>query len=179
VVLNRSFGVGWSMVKTLLLFAAMPSLRARGGLAVHAAALTGEDGAHLFVGPSGVGKTTLASRLPAERRLADDVAILVRSGEGGFVVERSPFPGREETRAAGNPTRLAGIHLLEQADHAHRERLSLAEALRGLLPQIAMLRIPWLTEDPLDAPLRLARSAPVDRVGFTRDDPPFWWRERP
>jgi hypothetical protein len=77
-----------------------------GALLFHGAAAAPPDGrTHLFIGPSGAGKTTIAGRLPGWTVLADDTALVWRE-HGLWYVSGTPLRGRE-----GHPTRATSALL--------------------------------------------------------------------
>ena len=87
-------GGGEAAVGTFLLGPVMAAcLQQRGIVALHASAVETGAGAVLFVGPSGIGKSTLAAALVERgcRLLADDVSALVL-GAGGRPAMRPAFP---------------------------------------------------------------------------------------
>jgi hypothetical protein len=89
------------LVRAAVRMALGVGLAAAGGLLVHGAGLLGPAGAAwAFLGPSGAGKTTMASRLPAWTSLGDDVVALWPA-EGRWWVSGTPLRGRE-----GRPTRV-------------------------------------------------------------------------
>jgi len=82
----------------------------RGGLAVHASAVALDERAVLFVGPSGVGKSTAAAQLclgRGARLLADDAALIEVDNSGGSVLpcEEDLRLTRESCLALGFPAR--------------------------------------------------------------------------
>ncbi|MEW5906638.1 MAG: hypothetical protein AB1734_07670 [Elusimicrobiota bacterium] len=90
-------------------------LNESGGALVHACGLAVNGGVHVFIGCSGVGKSTLA-RLAAAAgvEVVSDEIVPLRRERGRFYVYGSPFWG--EMRSAGRPLRLplAGIYTLRK-----------------------------------------------------------------
>ena len=132
----------------------------RGGRFLHAAALWHRGEAALFVGPSGVGKTTLARKVPAAARLADDTAVLLPDGRR-FVAWPSPFPGREGLVAMAAEAPLAAVFVLRQAPREALRRLPPAEAFAALTPHVIPLRPTWTAGNPLEPLASLAERVPA------------------
>jgi hypothetical protein len=143
------------------------------GFLLHAATVLREGRAFVFMGRSGVGKSTVARHAPAGCVLTDEIS-LVRRVDGCWHACGTPFWG--EFRAAGQQKHapVAGIYLLVQAARNCAERLAPAGALRALLPNVLFFS---LEREQRQALLRvtseLAASLPVFRLEFTRDIT-FW-----
>ncbi len=90
-------------------FALQPWLLDAGWLLLHGASLLLDDGVHVFLAPSGTGKSTLARRLQARGAalLGDEVALV---GEGRAAV----FPHQPMAGDASLDGPLAAVHLLKQ-----------------------------------------------------------------
>lgn len=110
----------------------------RGGLLLHGACVERDGLAHVFVGESGAGKTTLARALsriagPREARVIGDEVTCVRQGR----VYGHPFPRRLGDGVApdqGLP--LGTLCALSQAEAPRRRALTGAEAARALLRRV-------------------------------------------
>ena len=159
-----------------------------GGLLLHSSGLVLDDptgeGAHLFLGRSGAGKTTLSRLALAAGHdvLSDDVnAALPQATPGsqgqtrGWVAERLPFAGelaQEDCSARSVP--LRAIHRLEQTDVPRCEPLGDAQAL-ALLSACS----PFVNADPyradalLSTATRLLDSVETWRTGFALDPSVF------
>jgi hypothetical protein len=104
----------------------------RGGLLLHGACVEWRGAAHVFLGESGAGKTTLVSSLEKARVIHDEVTC-VRAGR----VFGHPFASRAGdgvTPPEGLP--LASVSFLRHAPHTTREALSGAERTRRLLKRV-------------------------------------------
>lgn len=117
----------------------------QGGALLHSAGVVDGGRAHLFLGRSGAGKTTL-SRLSLEQGrqvLSDDMNAL-RGGDDGLWVERMPFAGdlgQRAERASALP--LASLYRLRQGAGCRLTELGKAAAT-ALLVACA----PFVNDDP-------------------------------
>jgi hypothetical protein len=154
-----------------------------GGVVLHSAGVAAgsgkggnEEGAFLFLGPSGAGKTTLSrlSEAAGHRVLSDDLNALLpgAAGTGEATVVKLPFTGdlgdRRQGRAGDAPLPLRGLLRLEKGP---------APALRPLSPgeTLALLFAcsPFVNADPhrqerlLDVLTALAAGAPARVLTFS------------
>lgn len=132
-----------------------------GALLFHAAALDSGDGALLFLGASGQGKTTMVSRLPAFRALSDDAALVWRDAMGWWV-SGTPLPGKERLPRSLSPVRLRGLVFLEP----HALEVSLTTLSQGEAAFLTLSRLLWFAE-PTAEVMALTTSL-VDEVGCYR-----------
>jgi hypothetical protein len=154
--------------------AMMARLPLVGGLPFHAAGIDVEGRGVAFFGPSGAGKTTLASTSPFP--ILSDELVAVNGGDR-FVLVRSGFWGEGRASARPGPVPLAAL-----VDLAKGSRLSLTP----LGPAAAASRIVASVPVPLAAPLwsralpvvaDLVERVPVYRMEWTPAEPP-WERLR-
>lgn len=106
------------------------ALGVAGGALMHAAAITGRDGALLVAGPSGAGKTTM-SRATASfgaHVLSDERTIVRPAPDGSWLLGGTPWPG-EGGFAENRSVPLRALILLEQANVDEMVPLSPARAL--------------------------------------------------
>ncbi len=140
-------------------------------IALHGAGIIHESNAYAFVGPRGVGKTTLARRFEASARLGDD-HLWALPDRDGYALWRTPFAGREGTvsRAVSSPLRAVAI--LTQGRVTSARRLSVSEALARLLPAVVL---PWaeaaFTKLALERVATLVESVPVIALELERLGP--------
>lgn len=99
-----------------------------GGLMVHAAGVKGHDGAHVFCGVSGSGKTTIA-RLSEDKVILCDELIAIRSVNGSYYVYGTPFMSGFASGGVNIKADLRHIFLLEKD---HRNFLMLLDQRRRL-----------------------------------------------
>ncbi len=101
------------------------------GLLVHASSIEFAGSAHLFVGRSGAGKSTIA-RLSGARILTDEISLL-RSEDSQFCLYGTPFWG--ELRGGGEAVHfpLRSMNFLRKDGATFVERVRLADAVRKLL----------------------------------------------
>jgi hypothetical protein len=146
-----------------------------GGLLIHAAGLLVGGQAHLFVGQSGSGKSTVAALSPHATVLNDDL-ILLRSEGAGWTAYGTPFWNAETLDRGGQTAHgpLTGIYKLVQDREVYLESLSPAAAAAELVANC-----PVVNGDPELLPGLLARcralagTVPVQRLHF-RKAPDFW-----
>lgn len=120
-------------------------LHALGGAVLHCAAVASPNGARLFLGRSGAGKSTV-SRLAQEHGmqvLSDDLNAL-RVEAGAVTVEKLPFTGDYgDPRIPSPPVPLAGLYRLEKDTADSIRPMSRAETVACLLACS-----PYVNSDP-------------------------------
>ncbi|MDI6891162.1 MAG: hypothetical protein QMC83_09560 [Thermodesulfovibrionales bacterium] len=84
-----------------------------GGLMVHAAGVKDHDGAYVFCGVSGSGKTTIA-RLSEDKVILGDELIAIRSFNGLYKAYGTPFMGEFVSGGVNIKTDLRHIFLLKK-----------------------------------------------------------------
>jgi len=104
-----------------------------GGAALHGCAVRGEEGAHVFLGKTGAGKTTLAGTATQENVLGDDLVAILPDETGQFQVFGTPFAGREGMTSHHGRFSLNTLSLLTQSPQTRLEAIELSEAVRGIL----------------------------------------------
>ena len=141
------------------------SLLTRGGCLFHAAGIVVDGLAYLFPGPSGVGKSTIATL--AQAPLSDDICVVIPEG-GGFTVHATPW-----WIGCAKSAPLAGIYTLSWNDEAI-VGLSRAAGLRHLVTHILLFvketnaRLTAFTEAAFNAVTRIAAATPFGRLSFTK-----------
>jgi len=146
-----------------------------GGALLHSAGVVSKGRAHLFLGRSGAGKSTI-SRLSLESGrtvLSDDMNALCPDG-GVTMVEKLPFAGdlgRTPTPRRAYP--LASLNRLRQGPDAIRP-VSTAESLALLIACAPFVNGDDHRLDQLESNLeRLIRSVPSQQLTFSLDGD-FW-----
>jgi hypothetical protein len=136
---DESTGEGWiaqpldaSPLETFLTAICAGHLLKRDGFLLHAAAITGDDGAYVFFGPSGSGKTTVAERI-GRGVITDEMAAIRRDG-GRYRVFAVPWRGQRLDTPLAPP--LAGLFRLRQAPETAFTPLPPTAAVRQLLPSV-------------------------------------------
>lgn len=146
-----------------------------GGVLLHSSAVVAESRAHLFLGPSGAGKTTAARK--SQKRgflvLSDDINALCPEGEN-VVVEKLPFAGELAQESTPRQCwRLGSLQKLIQGGHA-REPLRPAATLALLLSCAPFVNAdPWRHERLVANLENLVRRFPAFSLRSERDAD-FW-----
>ena len=139
-----------------------------GSMEVHAFGVAGEDGALLFCGHSGAGKTTMARlwrrRRPGDLILSDD-RVIVRPGKGGLWAYGTPWHG-EGCFGSPEGRPVGAVFFLRHARRTVATRLDVPAAASRLF--VRTFPPPW-DRDALDAVLgtcsRLAGDVPCYDLG--------------
>lgn len=144
-----------------------------GGVMLHAAGIIRDGLAHLFIGPSGAGKTTIA-RLSSQFTILNDDLVILLPEEDGWRVYGTPFWNLTQVKPSAKSAPLAGLYRLEQASYVHLEPLSSSKAVAELVANT-----PVLSQDPtrntilLERLNRITQSTPV-KVLYFQPDASFW-----
>jgi hypothetical protein len=147
----------------------------RGGVVLHSSAVVIDGRAHVFVGRSGAGKSTVA-RLALERGhaiLSDDLNVLAPS-ESGWTARRLPFAGEYPTEGISEVVPVAGVYELEKGGMHSVDPSTPATAFAALLRCA-----PYVNGDPHrvarleESIAALVRDVPCRRLTF-RLDAGFW-----
>ncbi len=155
-------------VENFLRVALAHLLLPRGGFLLHAASVVTGRGAVVAFGPSGAGKTTLASLAGARPVISDDL-VAIRRGPAGLVVIPTPF------RAGGAPARPDGHRIVSllRLKQAPRFSLTPLPAMRAAVELVGSM--PFVHDDPGSAALALACASEaaldpgVSELAFTPD----------
>ncbi len=146
----------FSAVDRILAYICMLVLpRQYDGLLLHAAGVVMDGVGHAFFGPSGAGKTTIASLVAGHAELLTDENVIVRMSGAGVDLLSTPFWGHSTPSHLVSRTNrrvpLGGLYALIQAPHFALTRLDPAQAIVALLgtEKVAIERVEsasaWLT----------------------------------
>lgn len=146
----------------------------RWGAIVHSCCAVDKGGAHLFVGYSGAGKSTVASLSRPRPLMADETSFIRIPEVGPIMVHDSPFRNDFKEPMDGGPVPLAGIYLLKQSPVIAKRRIAGGEAMFALFDKI----VHWNNDAGETAQLiRMCRSlverVPVYELEFQKNDR-FW-----
>lgn len=109
-------------------------LLSKNALMMHSSCLVSQSGeAHLFLGPSGVGKTTTVSRAENRLILGDDMILITLENNRAFA--ETPVLGQNPKfkGAAGKKHPLAGFYFLEQSGELRKIPIAGLSALKHFL----------------------------------------------
>lgn len=140
---------------------------AGGFLPLHAAAVVGKEGALVFAGRSGAGKTTATALLREQPPVHDDLSVLDARRQDAppmLLGSRLFSPYHEPATADRLP--VAGIFLLRQARRCALRELSPARAAARLTPARPEGLPPKAAEQLLDTALRAAEQIPCLELSF-------------
>ena len=144
---------------------------------IHGCGIVSDGRGYLFVGPSGVGKTTIAT-LAGGSKVLNDEPVLVGQNSSGFYLSGTPFDGGVSNRS---PTveRLSAVFSLKQAHKVALRKLGGAEAYRMFLGQVLDVS-PLLDNSKMgsvseraDLSAAVAAGVPVYELSFLPDTS-FW-----
>ena len=141
------------------------------GLLLHAAGLIWQGRGHVFFGPSGAGKTTLAGLAPATAEVVSDENVILQLRADGPVLLSTPFWGmstpQERIRRSNRQAPLAALYALEHAPTFSLTRLPPAQAAVALLETEKVAAERASSADAwLQMAAALIASAPVYRLAF-------------
>lgn len=102
------------------------------GLLLHGAGVLWGDAAHVYFGPSGVGKTTVARSVPRADVLSDEIVALFAAPDGAVRVAGTPFHG-DLNATSPRVANAAALVRLHQAERDSLSMLGAAAATSALL----------------------------------------------
>lgn len=143
------------------------------GLLIHSSCVVWNDGAYIFAGHSGAGKSTVAC-LSSPKPLLSDEATIVRVSEEGITVYNSPFRSDTMPNLAPEPCPLRAVHIIHQAPYVARTVKKKTDAINDLLDKAFF----W-AHDALDTVKilrlyeKLIANVPVYDLYFKKDNS-FW-----
>ncbi len=111
------------------------SIARKPGILIHSSGIAVDGRGFLFVGPSGMGKSTIAEMSRGYEVFNDEMNILTPEGSGGYRVNPSPFNAYFEGKTASSAP-LKAIFLLRHADECRLETISPAMAVAEITGQV-------------------------------------------
>ncbi|MGJ7911456.1 hypothetical protein [Neobacillus sp. LXY-1] len=143
------------------------------GLLIHSSCVIENEGAHIFAGQSGAGKST-AAKLSFPRELLSDEATLVKITSEGGIVYNSPFRSEIEAKPIDQVEKLKSIQILHQALQNSRMLIPKSDAFLQLMDKVFYW--PHSKEELKtisDLLLLLVKNTPVYELHFVKDNS-FW-----
>ena len=113
-------------------------LSKRGGFLLHAASAMRNGKAFLFAGPSGAGKTTIASLAPADAVLLTDEVSYVRKDGVDYTAFGTPFAGELARSGENVSAPIAALYLLAQGPANRVEPVPASDAVIEFLANISV-----------------------------------------
>lgn len=150
--------------------AMMARLPLLGGLPLHAAGVVAEGRGVAFFGPSGAGKTTVASTSPFPV-LSDELVAVVPGRP--FDLVRSGFWGEGKEAGRTGPATLALLVELAKGPALTLTRLRPAAAAGRVLASVPVPLAPALWSRSLAVAAALVRDVPVYRMEWSPATPPW------
>ncbi|MGG4489199.1 hypothetical protein [Metabacillus idriensis] len=105
------------------------------GLLLHSSCVLETNGAHIFTGHSGAGKST-AAKLSSPRPLLSDEATIIKINKDGILAYDSPFRSELYGQGPVFNTKLLSIDLLHQSLSIERNMVDKSSALLALMDKV-------------------------------------------
>jgi hypothetical protein len=145
-------------------------LAEEGGFLVHASSVIRNGGAFLFAGPSGAGKTTIASLAPSDTTLLTDEISYVRFKRGEYHAWGTPFAGELASSGENVSAAVAGVFFLSKGATNQVDLVSSGEAVRELLKSILFFSDDWvLVRQVFKSACGFISGVPARRLTFVPD----------
>jgi hypothetical protein len=137
------------------------------GALIHASTAIVDDGAYVFVGHSGAGKSTMASIAEAEgARIPTDDRTILTARDGLPMAWGTPWHG-SLIRKSPEGAPLRGLYLLQQAKDDRREPLPRSRAVKELFVRLIQPRLhPAEVQQTLEVLERIVERVPVAILHF-------------
>jgi hypothetical protein len=146
---------------------------------IHASCVLGSDGlAHIFLGHSGAGKTTITKLSSPRKVLGDDMNIISFGSEGDVVVEAGAIGGLFNSMIGyGVQTKIKGFYWLQKSDSNKLIEIEKSIASQRLLSSFANLHWPTLSsskeEHLISVSILAAKNTKFYQLNFKKDSS-FW-----
>jgi len=145
-------------------------LATRGGFLLHAASAIRNGKAFLFLGPSGAGKTTIASLAPPDATLLTDEVSYVRKQSDSYAAFGTPFAGELAKSGENVSAPIACLYLLAQGPANRIEPVGASDAVRQVLQNILFFaEDEELVRSVFQSACHLVSCVPVYRLTFAPD----------
>lgn len=146
------------------------TLAKQGGFLLHAASAIRNGKAFVFTGPSGAGKTTIASLAPSDAILLTDEISYVREHQNSYIACGTPFVGELRKLGKNVSAPLAAVYVLAQGPENRIDSLSSTEAVRALLSNLLFFAEETeLVDAVFHTACEFIRCVPVFRLTFFPD----------
>jgi hypothetical protein len=146
------------------------TLAKQGGFLLHAASAIRNGKAFVFTGPSGAGKTTIASLAPSDAILLTDEISYVRKHQNSYIACGTPFVGELRKLGKNVSAPLAAVYVLAQGPENRIDSLSSTEAAGALLSNLLFFaKDQQLVDAVFHAVCEFVGHVPVFRLTFFPD----------
>jgi hypothetical protein len=140
------------------------------GFLLHAASAIRAGSSFIFAGPSGAGKTTMASLAPRDANLLSDEVSCIRKCDAGFIAAGTPFTGELGRSGENISAPVKALFFLRHATENRITRLPDAEAVRMLMRNILFFAgDASLVARVFDLACEFISSVPAFRLSFLPD----------
>ena len=144
------------------------------GLLLHSAGVLRGDNGYIFPGPSGTGKSTIASLATDREVILSDEMVVVRKREGNYRVYSTPFYGTNESARQNIGAYLKAAFLPVKDDKVYLKEVRSAQALSKLLASVLFFsQEPSLNQRLMDIGTDVVTQIPIYEMHF-RCDNSFW-----
>lgn len=144
-----------------------------GGILLHSAGIVRDHCAHIFLGKSGSGKTTV-SRLTVDGVVLNDDLIALMPGDDGWIAYATPFTNATQVKPNAVKAPVSGVYRLVQDRMVYLEKASKAEAVAELVASVPIVASnPCYASALVERCESLAEIYPVFNLHF-RKDADFW-----
>jgi len=140
------------------------------GFMLHACCAVSEGNAYLFIGPSGIGKSTIAEMLYSQKQIINDDRVVVKVNKGGFECYGIPWYYSQKRYFSPSSGRISKIFILGKKGEEYIKRLTPLKAFRKIYPSVFFALWNRKTiENTLGLVKTLLSKVPCYELGFRKN----------